>query len=100
MLKILKTALSRHVADRDGLIKELEGSSSALSLVVTTVFRMPRKRADLPVDYWKMQAKHARGRADLMRDPDAKATMLEIVQKYEAMADCAARREIIRHRPD
>jgi hypothetical protein len=29
-----------------------------------------------------------------MRDPDAKATMLEIVQKYEAMADRAARREI------
>jgi hypothetical protein len=40
-----------------------------------------------------MQAKHARGRADLMRDPDAKATMLEIVQKYEAMADCAARKK-------
>ena len=26
-----------------------------------------------------------------MRNPDAKATMLEIVQKYEAMADRAAR---------
>jgi hypothetical protein len=60
LLKILKTALSRHVADRDGLIKELEGSSSALSLVVTTVFRMPRKLADLQVDYWKMQAGDAR----------------------------------------
>jgi hypothetical protein len=47
-----------------------------------------------------MQAEDARARADLMRDPDAKATMLEIVQKYEAMADCAARREITRHRPD
>jgi hypothetical protein len=35
-----------------------------------------------------------------MRDPDAKATMLEIVQKYEVMADRAARREIIRHHPD
>ena len=55
---------------------------------------------DLPVDYWKMQAEDARALADLMRDPDAKATMLEIVQKYEAMADRAARREIIRHRPD
>ena len=71
-----------------------------MSLVVTTVFRMPRKLADLQVDYWKMQAEDARARADLMRDPDAKATMLEIVQKYEAMADRAARREIIRHRPD
>jgi len=68
--------------------------------VVTTVFRMPRKLADLQFDYWKMQAEDARARADLMRDPGAKATMLEIVQKYEAMADSAARREIIRHRPD
>jgi hypothetical protein len=59
---------------------------------------MPRKLAQ--VDYWKMQAEDARARADLMRDPDAKATMLEIVQKYEAMADRAARREIIRHHPD
>jgi hypothetical protein len=47
-----------------------------------------------------MQAEDARARADLMRDQDAKATMLEIVQKYEAIADRAARREIIRHRPD
>jgi hypothetical protein len=47
-----------------------------------------------------MRAEDARARADLMRDPDAKAPMLEIVQKYEAMADRAARREIIRHRPD
>ena len=69
-----------------------------MSLVVTTVFRMPRKLAQ--VDYWKMQARDARARADLMRDPDAKATMLEIVQKYEAMADRVARREIIRHHPD
>lgn len=69
-----------------------------MSLVVTTVFRMPRKLGQ--VDYWKMQAEDARARADLMRDPDAKATMLEIVQKYEAMADRAARREIIRHHPD
>ena len=38
-----------------------------------------------------MQGEDARARADLMRDPDAKATMLEIVQKYEAMADRAAR---------
>jgi hypothetical protein len=68
--------------------------------MVTTVFRMPRKLADLQVDYWKTQAVQARARADLMRDPDAKATMLEIVQKYEAMADRAARREIIRHGPD
>jgi hypothetical protein len=59
---------------------------------------MPRKLAQ--VDYWKMQAEDARARADLMREPDAKATMLEIVQKYEAMADRAARREIIRHHPD
>jgi hypothetical protein len=35
-----------------------------------------------------------------MRDPDAKTTMLEILQKYEAMADRAARREIIRRGPD
>jgi hypothetical protein len=48
-----------------------------LSSVVTTVFRMPRKPADLQVDYWKMQAEDARARADLMRDPGAKATMLE-----------------------
>ena len=34
-----------------------------------------------------------------MRDPDAKATMLEIVQKYEAMADRETRREI-RHVAD
>jgi hypothetical protein len=62
---------------------------------------MPRKLAQLAqVDYWKKQAEDARARADLMRDPDAKATMLEIVQKYEAMADRAARREIIRHHPD
>jgi len=61
---------------------------------------MPRKPADQQVDYWKMQAEDARARADLMRDPGAKATMLEIVQKYEAMADIAARRESIRHRPD
>jgi len=71
-----------------------------LSVVATTVFRMPRNLAELQVDYWKMQAEDARARADLMRDPDAKATMLEIVQKYEAMADRAARREIIRHHPD
>jgi hypothetical protein len=40
-----------------------------------------------------------RARAVLMRDPDAKATMLEVSRKYEAMADRETRQEI-RHVPD
>jgi hypothetical protein len=61
---------------------------------------MQRKADGLQADYWKTQAQHARARADLMRDLIAKTTMLEIARKYDAMADRAARREIIRHRPD
>jgi|HubBroStandDraft_6_1064221.scaffolds.fasta_scaffold475462_1 hypothetical protein len=61
---------------------------------------MQRKLADLQVDHWKKQTEDALARAELMQDPDAKATMLEIAKKYVAMAERASRREAIRHLPD
>jgi hypothetical protein len=64
--------------------------------MVSTVLRMQEKVGDQG-DYWKTQAEDARGRASLMRDPIAKATMLEIAQKYEAMAELAGRREVSRN---
>jgi hypothetical protein len=54
----------------------------------------------LRAEYWRLQAKRAQSQADLMHDPVAKGTMLEIVQKYEAMADREVRREVIRHLRD
>jgi hypothetical protein len=44
-------------------------------------------------DYWRERAEEARTKADQMRDATAKTIMLEIAQKYEAMAERAARRE-------
>jgi hypothetical protein len=65
--------------------------------MVSTVLRMQEKVGDQQGDYWKTQSEDARGRASLMRDPIAKATMLEIAQKYEAMAQLAGRREASRN---
>jgi hypothetical protein len=50
-------------------------------------------------DYWRKRAAEARRRTDQMQDATAKTIMLEIVQKYEAMADLAARREASWSRP-
>ena len=44
-------------------------------------------------EYWRERAEEARTKADQMRDPTAKITMLEIAQKYEGMAERAARWE-------
>jgi hypothetical protein len=43
--------------------------------------------------YRREQAKEARAKGEAMRDPVAKAIMLEIAQKYEAMAENVAKRE-------
>jgi hypothetical protein len=61
---------------------------------------MPQSDDGLQAEHWRKRAEQARARAELMRDPDAKATMLEVSQKYEAMADRETWREIIRHLPD
>jgi hypothetical protein len=61
---------------------------------------MPQNDDGLQAEHWRKRAEQARARAELMRDPDAKATMLEVSEKYEAMADREARREIIRHVAD
>jgi hypothetical protein len=50
-------------------------------------------------EYWRKQAEEARRRTDQMHDSTAKFIMLEIVQKYEAMAELAARREASWSRP-
>jgi len=43
--------------------------------------------------YWREQAKEARAKGEAMRDPVAKATMLEVAQKYEMLAERAEKRE-------
>ena len=68
--------------------------------MVPEVLRMAQKDDDLQAEHWRKRAEQARSRAELMHDPDAKATMLEVSQKYEAMADREARREVIRRLPD
>jgi hypothetical protein len=50
-------------------------------------------------EYWRERADEARRRTDQMQDSTAKSIMLEIVQKYEAMAELAARREASWSRP-
>ena len=50
-------------------------------------------------EYWRERAEEARRRTDQMQDSTAKSIMLEIVQKYEAMAKLAARREAGWSRP-
>ena len=50
-------------------------------------------------EYWRNHAAEARRRTDRVQDFAAKAIMLEIVEKYEAMAELAARREATRSRP-
>jgi hypothetical protein len=54
---------------------------------------MQRKADGRQAEYCRTQAEDARARADQMRDPIAKATMLEIARQYEAMAERAAKRE-------
>jgi hypothetical protein len=61
---------------------------------------MPQGTERLQAKYWRLQAKRAQAQADLMRDAIAKGTMLEMAQKYEAMAEREARREVIRHLQD
>jgi hypothetical protein len=61
---------------------------------------MPYGAERLRADYWRLQAKRAQAQVDLMRDPAATGIMLEIVQKYEAMADREAKREVIRNLQD
>ena len=46
--------------------------------------------------YWRERAEEARTQSNRMRDPMAKETMLEIAHKYEAMAERAAQRELVR----
>lgn len=43
--------------------------------------------------YWRDRAEEARVRAHKFTDPDARATMEDIVSRYEAMAKCAEERE-------
>ena len=43
--------------------------------------------------YWRELAKEARAKGEAMRDPAAKAIMLEVAQKYELLAELAAKRE-------
>lgn len=37
-------------------------------------------------DYWRGRADEARAVADQMHDPDAKATMLRIAERYDTLA--------------
>jgi hypothetical protein len=43
--------------------------------------------------YWRELAKEARAKGEAMRDAVAKGIMLEVAQKYELLAELAARRE-------
>jgi hypothetical protein len=54
---------------------------------------MNRTAGGRQAEHWREQAVEARARADKIRDFAAKSTMLEIAQKYDAMAELAARRE-------
>lgn len=42
--------------------------------------------------YWQARAEEARTRADRMRDPESKRTMLEIAESFERMARLAEER--------
>jgi hypothetical protein len=46
--------------------------------------------------YWRERAEEARTQSNRMRDAMAKETMLQIAHKYEAMAERAAHRELMR----
>jgi hypothetical protein len=39
--------------------------------------------------YWRERAEEARAKAGQMRDPDAKATLLEIARSYDKLAERA-----------
>jgi len=43
-------------------------------------------------EHWRTRAKEARAAADLITDPDARRTMLEIAAKYERLAERATQR--------
>ena len=61
--------------------------------------RIKQRIGSLPdSSYWRERAEEARRQSNRMRDPMAKETMLEIAHKYEAMAERAAQRELVRFR--
>jgi hypothetical protein len=43
--------------------------------------------------YWRQRAEEARTRADGLRDPETRATLLNVAATYDAMADRAEERE-------
>jgi hypothetical protein len=43
-------------------------------------------------EYWRDRAEEARAKADEMRDPAARETMLDVAKSYERMAKLASRR--------
>ncbi len=45
----------------------------------------------LGADYWRERAEEARVQADLMRDPNARKTLLDIADNYDQLADQAER---------
>jgi len=50
--------------------------------------------AELPrANYWRQRAEEARTRADGLRDPEAKAAMVNVADMYDAMANRAEERE-------